>query len=106
MGLAGSGDNRAGTPLDYLKANQETILAELIEFASIPSVSIDLAFEEVVIRTAEWVAGQLRTTGAFEPQIIETSVNPVMYGEWLDAPCAPNYFDLRSLWCSITRSIG
>ncbi len=74
---------KAGTPLDYLKANPETILAELIEFASIPSVSIDLAFEEVVIRTAEWVAGQLRTTGVFEPQIIETSGSPVVYGEWI-----------------------
>jgi hypothetical protein len=30
---------KAGTLLDHLKAKQETILAELIEFASIPSVS-------------------------------------------------------------------
>ena len=77
------------TPSDYLKASHDRILDELVEFAQIPSVSTDPAHKADVIRAAEWVADQLRSTGAIEPRIMETSGNPVVYGEWLNAPGAP-----------------
>jgi acetylornithine deacetylase/succinyl-diaminopimelate desuccinylase-like protein len=72
--------------LTYLRDRQARILSELIEFASIPSLSTDPANASDVQAAARWVATKLAAAGPFTVRTIRTSRNPVVYGEWLGAP--------------------
>ena len=72
--------------LAYLNANHDRILAELIEFAAIPSVSTDPAHAADMEAAAQWVATKLASAGPIAVQTIATPGNPVVYGEWLGAP--------------------
>ncbi|MGH7582415.1 MAG: dipeptidase [Gemmatimonadales bacterium] len=86
------------TPLEQtlalLKDRHEAILAELVEFASIPSVSTDPAHHADVIRAAEFVATQLRAQrpgpraqgSGLSVQTFTERGNPVVFAEWLGAP--------------------
>ena len=72
--------------LAHLKANHDRILAELIEFAAIPSVSTDPAHTDDMEAAARWVADKLTAAGPLNVRMIDTPGNPVVYGEWLGAP--------------------
>jgi acetylornithine deacetylase/succinyl-diaminopimelate desuccinylase-like protein len=72
--------------LAYIAANHDRILAELIEFAAIPSVSTDPAHAADVNAAARWVAAALTRAGPFTVRTIPTAGNPVVYAEWLGAP--------------------
>jgi acetylornithine deacetylase/succinyl-diaminopimelate desuccinylase-like protein len=72
--------------LAYLNANHDRILAELVEFAAIPSVSTDPAHAADMDAAAQWVANTLAAAGPIAVQTIATPGNPVVYGEWLGAP--------------------
>ena len=74
---------------DYLHTHRERIVAELIEFARIPSVSTDSAYADGIAAATQWVAGQLASAGIQQVQILPTARHPVVYGEWLGAPGAP-----------------
>jgi acetylornithine deacetylase/succinyl-diaminopimelate desuccinylase-like protein len=82
-------DPRLGAALGYLTAHHDRILSELIEFASIPSVSTDPAHAADVAAASQWVANALADAGPFTIQTIPTSRNPVVYAEWLGAPGKP-----------------
>jgi acetylornithine deacetylase/succinyl-diaminopimelate desuccinylase-like protein len=71
--------------LAYLKQHQEQYLEELMAFVRIPSVSTDPSAKAEMQRAAEWVAGQLRSLGMQNVQIMPTGGHPVVYGELLDA---------------------
>jgi acetylornithine deacetylase/succinyl-diaminopimelate desuccinylase-like protein len=75
--------------LTRLEANHERILAELVEFAAIPSVSTDPSHAGDVTAAAEWVARVLSFSGPFAVRTIATHGNPVVYGEWLGAAGKP-----------------
>jgi acetylornithine deacetylase/succinyl-diaminopimelate desuccinylase-like protein len=75
--------------LEYLAANHDRVLGELIEFARIPSVSTDPQHRTDMTRAAEWVAARLREAGPIDVRTIATGGHPVVYGEWLGAPKAP-----------------
>ncbi len=75
--------------LAYIKANHDRTLAELVEFASIPSVSADPAHKADVHAAAAWVARQLTNAGPLAVRVIPTPRNPVVYAEWLGAPGKP-----------------
>ncbi|MGA9836267.1 MAG: dipeptidase [Gemmatimonadaceae bacterium] len=75
--------------LTHLNANHDRILAELIEFAAIPSVSTDPAHAADVAAASRWVAAKLAAAGPFTVRTIATGGNPVVYGEWLGAPGKP-----------------
>ncbi len=77
------------TPQEYFSGHQDRILAELIEFIRIPSISADPAYAADMQRASEWVADKLRGAGLVNVRIIETERNPVVYAEWLSAPNAP-----------------
>jgi acetylornithine deacetylase/succinyl-diaminopimelate desuccinylase-like protein len=77
------------TPLGYLAAHHDQILAELIEFARIPSVSTDPRHRGDMTRAADWVAARLRGAGPVDVRVLPTGGHPVVYGEWLGAPKAP-----------------
>ena len=51
--------------LAHLRANRDRILAELVEFASIPSVSTDPAHAADIDRAARWVAAEVAAAGPF-----------------------------------------
>lgn len=75
--------------LEYLEQRHGRILDELIEFASIPSVSTDPAHAAQVTRAAAWVAARLKAAGPFTVRTIPTPGASVVYAEWLGAPGAP-----------------
>src|SRR5689334_10050754 len=75
--------------LAHLRANRERIVAKLIEFASIPSVSTDPAHGLDIDRAAAWVAAELAAAGPVAVRTLATPGNPVVYGEWLGAPGRP-----------------
>src|SRR5262245_18055314 len=77
------------TTLEYLSNHHDHILDELIEFASIPSVSTDPAFQPEMERAARWVADQLEHSGLSGIRLIPTKRHPIVYGEWLGAPDKP-----------------
>ncbi len=72
----------------YLKTNRSRILAELVEFACIPSVSTDPAHQKDIARAAQWVADHMTSAGLQAVRIIPTARHPVIYGQWLGAPGA------------------
>ncbi|MEP6780908.1 MAG: dipeptidase [Gemmatimonadaceae bacterium] len=72
--------------LAHMKTNHERTLAELVEFASIPSVSTDPAHANDMQQAASWVASKLAAAGPIAVRTIQTTGNPIVYGEWLGAP--------------------
>jgi acetylornithine deacetylase/succinyl-diaminopimelate desuccinylase-like protein len=75
--------------LAVLRENHDKILARLVEFASIPSVSTDPAHAADTAAAAKWVAAELTASGPITVRTIATKRNPVVYGEWLGAPGKP-----------------
>jgi acetylornithine deacetylase/succinyl-diaminopimelate desuccinylase-like protein len=75
--------------LEYLEAHHDRALDELIDFASIPSVSTDPAHATDIAAAAAWVAGALQAAGPFAIRTIPTAHNPIVYAEWLGAPGKP-----------------
>jgi acetylornithine deacetylase/succinyl-diaminopimelate desuccinylase-like protein len=75
--------------LSLLASSHDRILAELIEFASIPSVSTDPAHAADVRAAADWVAATLAAAGPLAVRTLPTAGNPVVHGEWLGAPGRP-----------------
>jgi acetylornithine deacetylase/succinyl-diaminopimelate desuccinylase-like protein len=71
--------------LAHLVSNHDRILAELVDFAAIPSVSTDPAHAADMRAAASWVARALAVAGPFTVRTIATPGNPVVYGEWLGA---------------------
>jgi acetylornithine deacetylase/succinyl-diaminopimelate desuccinylase-like protein len=71
--------------LAHLVANRERIQQDLVNFASIPSVSTDPTNADDVLAAAGWVADSLAAAGV-AVRTIPTNGNPVVYGEWLGAP--------------------
>jgi acetylornithine deacetylase/succinyl-diaminopimelate desuccinylase-like protein len=74
---------------NYLAANQERYLKELLEFLSIPSVSSLKAHKADVAKAGEWVAARLQAAGIEHIQILPTGGHPVVYGDWMHAPDKP-----------------
>jgi acetylornithine deacetylase/succinyl-diaminopimelate desuccinylase-like protein len=75
--------------LAYLEASHDRTLAELIAFASIPSISTDPVHAGDMRAAAQWVSHALASSGPFSVQTIATAGNPVVYAEWLGAPGKP-----------------
>jgi acetylornithine deacetylase/succinyl-diaminopimelate desuccinylase-like protein len=75
--------------LAHLRANHDRIFSKLVEFASIPSVSTDPAHAADIDRAARWVATALAAAGPLTVRTLLTAGNPVVYGEWLEAPGRP-----------------
>ena len=71
--------------LALLRASQQRVLDQLVEFAAIPSVSTDPAYAADVLAAARWVAAALGAAGPFAVRTIPTDGNPVVFGEWVGA---------------------
>ena len=66
---------------DFIQANKERFLNELIDLLKIPSVSADPAFASDVNKTAAEVAKRLKEAGAENVEICETKGYPIVYGD-------------------------
>ncbi|MEZ5291277.1 MAG: dipeptidase [Vicinamibacterales bacterium] len=75
--------------LAHLAANRDRVLASLLEFAAIPSVSTDPAHAADVARASRWVADRIAAAGPFDVRVRPTGGHPVVYAEWLHAPGRP-----------------
>ncbi len=75
--------------LDHLRAAHDRILARLVSFAEIPSISTDPAHASDIARAAQWVAGEVAAAGPFTVRTLPTGGHPVVYAEWLGAPGQP-----------------
>ncbi len=75
--------------LAHLERGHERILAELVEFAAIPSVSTDPAHAGDLHAAGAWVATKLAAAGPFTVRTMPTAGASVVYAEWLNAPGAP-----------------
>jgi len=67
--------------LTHLRENHERIFNQLVECASIPSVSTDPAHAADIDRAARWVAARMAAAGPFAVRTLATGGNPVVYGE-------------------------
>jgi len=66
---------------EYLEANKDRFLNELLEILRIPSVSADSKYAADVKKTAAFVADKLKAAGADNVEICETAGHPIVYGE-------------------------
>jgi acetylornithine deacetylase/succinyl-diaminopimelate desuccinylase-like protein len=73
----------------YARNKRDETLAELIELASIPSVSTDPAYATHIQEAAEWVAERMRRAGLDNVQIRPTAGHPIVTCSWLGAPGRP-----------------
>ena len=74
---------------NYLEANKDRFLNELLELLRIPSVSADSKYTADVKRTAEFVAEKLRAAGADQVEVCSTAGHPIVYGEKMIDPSLP-----------------
>ncbi|KAA3635326.1 MAG: dipeptidase [Bacteroidetes bacterium] len=74
---------------NYIQANKDRFLEELLELLKIPSVSADPAFKNDVIKTAEFVADSLNKAGVDNVEVCPTAGNPIVYGDKIINPDLP-----------------
>jgi acetylornithine deacetylase/succinyl-diaminopimelate desuccinylase-like protein len=75
--------------VDFINVNRDRYVEELKQYLAIPSVSALPAHGADVRRAAEWTGDALRGAGLQNVRLIETPGNPVVYGDWLNAPGRP-----------------
>ncbi|MGZ3931974.1 MAG: M20/M25/M40 family metallo-hydrolase, partial [Bacteroidia bacterium] len=74
---------------NYINANKDRFLNELLDLLRIPSVSADPKCKADVIRTAEAVKQRLVEAGADKVEVSQTNGYPVVYGEKMIDPKKP-----------------
>jgi acetylornithine deacetylase/succinyl-diaminopimelate desuccinylase-like protein len=96
--------------VDFINVNRDRYVQELKEYLAIPSISALPEHAADVRRAAEWTGDALRTVGMNNVKLIDTPGNPVVYGEWMNAPGKPTmlfygHYDVQpvdpvNLWTS------
>ncbi len=75
--------------LEYARSNRDRFLDEYKDLLRIPSISTLPEHKGDVVRTAEWLTGQLRSIGLPTVSIIPTEGHPVVYAESAPTPGKP-----------------
>src|SRR5260370_294955 len=73
----------------FVEENQPRLLEELTDFLRIPSVSTLPEHKPDIQRAAQFVAARLKQAGIENVEIVPTTGNPLIYGDWLHAPGKP-----------------
>jgi acetylornithine deacetylase/succinyl-diaminopimelate desuccinylase-like protein len=81
----------ATTVFEYYHENRERFLQGLMNLVRIPSISALSEHKPDIRRAVEFLANDLREMGMKNVEIIEgkENQNPLLYGEWLEAPGKP-----------------
>ena len=66
---------------DYITANKERFLNELLHLLRIPSVSADSNYNDEVVKCANTLAEDLKKIGLDNVEICQTKGHPIVYGE-------------------------
>src|SRR6187401_1289703 len=98
--------------VDFINVNRDRYIEELKQYLAIPSISALPQHAGDVRRCAEWTANELQRIALQNVRLIETPGNPVVYGDWLNAPGKPTilfygHYDVQpvdpvDLWTSPT----
>ena len=75
--------------LAHARREKDRHLAEYLEILAMPSISTLSEHKEDVLRTADWLASQLRALKLDNVAVMPTGGHPIVYGEWLKAPGKP-----------------
>jgi acetylornithine deacetylase/succinyl-diaminopimelate desuccinylase-like protein len=75
--------------VDFINVNRDRYVDELKQYLAIPSISALPQHAADVRRAAEWTAEALRGAGLQNVKLVETPGNPIVYGDWLNAPGKP-----------------
>jgi acetylornithine deacetylase/succinyl-diaminopimelate desuccinylase-like protein len=75
--------------VDFINVQRDRYVDELKQYLAIPSISALPEHQGDVRRAAEWTADQMRQIGLQNVTLMETPGNPIVYGDWLNAPGAP-----------------
>src|SRR6187401_903860 len=75
--------------VDFINVNRDRYIEELKQYLAIPSISALPQHAGDVRRCAEWTANELQRIALQNVRLIETPGNPVVYGDWLNAPGKP-----------------
>jgi acetylornithine deacetylase/succinyl-diaminopimelate desuccinylase-like protein len=96
--------------VDFINVHRDRYVDELKEYLAIPSISALPEHSADVRKAAEWTADALRSAGMQNVRLIDTPGNPVVYGDWLNAPGRPTilfygHYDVQpvdpvNLWTS------
>lgn len=74
---------------DYLEANKQRFLDELLDLLRIPSVSADSKYKADVARCADAVKAAMLAAGCDKAEICPTAGHPIVYGEKIIDPKLP-----------------
>ncbi|MGE4170232.1 MAG: dipeptidase [Candidatus Margulisiibacteriota bacterium] len=77
------------TILNYLSQNESALLKRLFDSLKIPSVSTKPEHQPDIAKSAQHTADAMRDIGLENVAIMPTAGNPVVYGDWLNAPGKP-----------------
>lgn len=66
---------------NYIEANKERFLAELLDLLRIPSISADSKYKDDVRKAAEFIADKIQSAGADFVEICETAGYPIVFGQ-------------------------
>ena len=69
--------------LQYAQLHHDHVLAQLIEFLRIPSVSAQPQHDADTARAAEWLADTMHQIGLHHVAVMPTGGHPIVYGDWL-----------------------
>ena len=75
--------------LAHAQSNSERHLEEYRALLAMPSISTLPENKPDVLKTAEWLAQQLRDLRMENVAVMPTDGHPIVYGEWLKAPGKP-----------------
>jgi acetylornithine deacetylase/succinyl-diaminopimelate desuccinylase-like protein len=76
-------------PYEFIEAHYEEFLADLQDLLRIPSISTLSEHKGDIRRAAEWLKTHLESIGMTRTGVFETTGNPIVYAEWLNAGEAP-----------------
>src|SRR5688572_20646531 len=74
---------------EYISANKDRFLSELLNLLRIPSVSADSKYKNDVQKAAEFIKQSLIDAGADKVEVCPTKGHPIVYGEKIIDPKAP-----------------
>ena len=71
--------------LDYARAHRDEYREQLFDLLRIPSISTLSENKGDIQQAADWLANNMSQAGFDNVQVMPTTGNPVVYGEWLGA---------------------